>query len=136
LRLTDNEAVQIRIEASDLPGRSCSPSLDRPGGHSNIHAGVQRRNQPDELLDLVPGDAPSATWTLDCKATASSTGVDLTGPYIQGRPGGRFIYVSWGTLDEAHDFRCSVERSSSSTRFRPPFSKPLLSAVCLWAGSA
>jgi hypothetical protein len=56
------------------------------------------------LLGLVPGDAPSATWTLDCKATSSSTGVDLTGPYIQGRPGGRFIYLSWGILDEAHAF--------------------------------
>ncbi len=98
------KGVQIRVEASDLPGRSCSPSLDRPGEHSNIHVGVQRRNQPDELLDLVPGDAPSASWTLDCKATASSTGVDVTGPYIQGRPGGRFIYLSWGTLDEAHAF--------------------------------
>jgi hypothetical protein len=59
----------------------------------------------DELLDLVPGDAASATWTLDCKATPSSSGVDLTGPYIQGRPGGRFIYFSWGTLDEPHDFK-------------------------------
>ena len=103
-RPIDNEGVQIRIEASDLPGRSCGPSPDRPGGHSNIHVGVQRRNQPDELLGLVPGDAPSATWTLDCQANSSSTGVDLTGPYIQGRPGGRFIYLSWGTVDEAHDF--------------------------------
>jgi hypothetical protein len=97
--------VQIRIEASDLPGRSCGPSPDRPGGHSNICVGVQRRNQPDELLDLVPGDAPSAAWTLVCKATPSSTGVDLTGPYVQGRPGGRFIYLSWGTLEEAADFK-------------------------------
>ena len=104
-RRIDNEGVQIRIEASELRGRSCGPSPDRPGGHSNIHVGVQRRNQPGELLDLVPGDAPSATWTLDCKATSSSTGVDLSGPYIQGRPGGRFIYLSWGTLDEGHDFK-------------------------------
>jgi hypothetical protein len=97
--------MQIRIEASDLPGRCCGPGPERPAGHSNIHVGVQRRNQPGELLDLVPGDAPSATWTLDCRATSSSTGVDLTGPYIQGRPGGRFIYLSWGTLEEAHDFK-------------------------------
>lgn len=97
--------MQIRIEATDLPGRSCSPSLDRPGGHRNIHVGVQRRNQPGELLDLVPGDAPSATWTLDCEAAWSSTGVDLTGPYIQGRPGGRFIYLSWGNVDEAQDIK-------------------------------
>lgn len=101
----DNEGVQIRIDALDLPQRSCGPSPERPSGHGSIHVGVQRRNQPGELLDLVPGDAPSATWTLECKAARSSTGVDLTGPYIQGRPGGRFIYLSWGTLDEAHDFR-------------------------------
>jgi hypothetical protein len=101
----DNEGVQIRIEASELPGRSCGPSPERRSGHSNIHVGIPRRNQPDELLDLVPGDASSATWTLECKAARSTHGVDLTGPYIQGRPGGRFIYLSWGTLDEAHDFR-------------------------------
>jgi uncharacterized protein DUF5990 len=101
---SDNKRVQIRIEASDLPGLSCGPSPDRPGGHSNIHVGVQRRSRPGELLGLVPGDASSAAWTLDCKATSSSTGVDLTGAYIQGRPSARFIYLSWGTLDDAHDF--------------------------------
>jgi len=96
--------VQIRIEASDLPGRSCGPGPDSPGGHHNIHVGVQRRNRRDELLGLVPGDAPSATWTLDCTAAVSPDGVDLKGPYIQGPPGGRFIYVSWGTVDDAQTF--------------------------------
>jgi hypothetical protein len=97
-------AVQIRIEASDLPGRSCGPSPDVPGGYHNVHVGVQRRNRRDELLDLVPGDAGSATWTLECTATRSPTGVDLRGPYIQGPPGGRFIYLSWGTVDRAGAF--------------------------------
>jgi hypothetical protein len=72
-----------------------------PAGTTTIHAGVQRRNRRDELLGLVPGDAPSATWTLDCAAAASPDGVDLKGPYIQGPPGGRFIYLSWGTVDDA-----------------------------------
>ena len=31
-------------------------------------------------------------------------GVDIKGPYIQGRPGGRFIYLSWGTVDAAGVF--------------------------------
>jgi len=31
--------------------------------------------------------------------------VDLRGPYIQGAPGGRFIYLSWGTVDGAHTFK-------------------------------
>ena len=65
---------------------------------------VQRRNRRDELLGLVPGDAPSATWTLDCTAAASRAGADLKGPYIQGPPGGRFIYLSWGTVDDAQTF--------------------------------
>lgn len=96
--------MQIRIEASDLPGRSCRPGPDSPGGYHNVHVGVQRRNQRDNLLGLVPGDAPSAVWTLDCTVAASPAGVDLKGPYIQGPPGGRFIYLSWGTVDDAQTF--------------------------------
>jgi hypothetical protein len=96
--------VQIRIEACDLPGNSCGPSPDCPGGYHNVHVGVQRRNRPGELLGLVPGDAPSATWTVDCSAVRSPTGVDLKGPYIQGGPGSRFIYLSWGTVGGAEDF--------------------------------
>ena len=91
--------MQIRIEASDLPGTSCGPSLDAPNGYHNIHVAVQRRNRRDELLGLVPGDAPSATWTLDCTAVRTASGVDVLGPYVQGPPGGRFIYLSWGTVD-------------------------------------
>jgi hypothetical protein len=96
--------VQIRIEASDLPGSSCGPSPDSPGGYHGIHVGVQRRNRREELLGLVPGDAPSATWTVDCTLVQSPAGADLKGPYIQGPPGGRFIYLSWGTVDDAGTF--------------------------------
>ncbi|KOV60478.1 DUF5990 family protein [Streptomyces sp. MMG1121] len=95
--------MQIRIEAFDLPGRRCGASPDFPG-YDNIHVAVQRRGLRDELLDPHPGDAPSATWTLDCTATRSASGIDLKGPYIQGRPGGRFVYLSWGTVDEAGTF--------------------------------
>lgn len=103
-RLADNARVQIRIEGSELPGRSCGPSPDRPGGYQNVHVGVQRRGRPDELLDLVPGDAPYATWILECTAIPTPTGVDLRGPYIQGPPGARFIYLSWGTVDDDRNF--------------------------------
>ena len=94
--------MQIRIEGSDLPGRTCGPSKDFPG-YSNIHVGVQRRRKPDELLDLQPGDAPAVTWTFD----ATVDGSDVRGPYIQGGPGQRFIYLSWGTVDDDgfHMFR-------------------------------
>jgi Family of unknown function (DUF5990) len=96
--------VQIRIEGTDLPGRSCGPSPDAPGGYHNIEVAVQRRAKPAELLGRTSGDAPAANWTLDCAVVRSAAGPDLKGAYIQGPPGGRFIYLSWGTVDAAGAF--------------------------------
>jgi len=127
--------VQIRIEASDFPGRSCGPSPDSPGGYHNIHVGVQRRSRRDELLGLVPGDSPSATWSLDCNAVRSATGVDLTGRYIQGPPGGRFIYLSWGTSTTPGPSRSSGGRSSGSMRSHPPSWRVRWSRACSSGGS-
>jgi hypothetical protein len=90
--------VQILIEASDLPGSSCGPSPDRPSGYHGIHVAVQRRSPRDQLLGLVPGDAATASWALDCTAVPSASGTDVKGPCIQGPPGGRFIYLAWGTM--------------------------------------
>ncbi|MBD3142202.1 DUF5990 family protein [Microbispora bryophytorum] len=90
----------IRIKASDLPGRECGQTPDFPG-YRNIHVGVQRRDRRDELLDLHPGDASSAVWELEVTATRRETGWDLRGPCVQGRPGARFVYLSWGTVDDA-----------------------------------
>lgn len=95
--------MRISVEASNLPGRVCGPSDDFPG-YTNIHVDVQRRNRRDELLDLYRPDAPSANWTLQCSATATPHGFDLKGPYVQGRPNARFIYLSWGTVDTPGTF--------------------------------
>jgi hypothetical protein len=87
--------MQIRIEARDLPGDTCGPGPDRRGGHARVQVGVQRRGRPGELLGVVPGEAPAAAWELDCEVLPAAAGPDLRGPYIQGPPGGRFIYLSW-----------------------------------------
>lgn len=92
------EAVEIRIEGVDLPGRVCGASPGFPG-YENIHVGVQRRGRPGELLGLTPGHAPSAIWTLDCEVSVTSTGTDFKGQCIQGRPYERFVYLSWGAVD-------------------------------------
>jgi hypothetical protein len=92
--------MRIRIEGTDLPGLHCGPSPDRPDGHRNVYVGVQRRAHPAELLDLTAGDAKAAVWNLDCIVTSGQDGYDLRGPYIQGPRGGRFIYLSWGTVDD------------------------------------
>ncbi len=95
--------MQIRIDAFDLPGRTCAAAPGFPG-YTNIHVAVQRRERRDELLDPQPGDAASARWTFDCTAAVGENGMDLKGRYIQGPPGGRFVYLSWGTVDEAEAF--------------------------------
>jgi hypothetical protein len=102
-RRGDGAAMQIRIEGTDLPGRTCGPD-DSIVTRDNIHVGVQRRGRPSELLDVQPGDAPMVTWTLDCTVVPAASGVDINGPYIQGPPGGRFIYLSWGSVDETGIF--------------------------------
>ncbi|MET7854874.1 DUF5990 family protein [Streptomyces avermitilis] len=60
--------MRIRIDAVDLPGRTCPPGAlvgDDIPAYLNIYVAVQRRDHPAELLDPSPGDAPSATRTLE-----------------------------------------------------------------------
>ena len=87
--------VQVRIEGRELPGREFPP--DR----GNVHVGLQRRREP---VELVPGDAESATWSFECRTTETPDGLDVTGPHIQGRRGDRFVYLTWGTVDGAGAF--------------------------------
>jgi Family of unknown function (DUF5990) len=96
--------MRIEIHATQLPGAGRGPSPQQPDGHRGIHVAVQRRGRLDELLGLVRGDAESASWSLECAARRTADGIDLTGPYIQGRPGGRFIYLSWGTVESPGTF--------------------------------
>ncbi|MFF1543749.1 DUF5990 family protein [Streptomyces sp. NPDC058291] len=92
--------MRIRIDAVDLPGPARPGSADgREPAYTGIHVGVQRRDRPAEVLEPQPGDAPSATWTLECTARVSPTGAEVEGPYVQHRLGRRFIYLSWGTVD-------------------------------------
>nr|WP_248001755.1 DUF5990 family protein [Streptomyces sp. RPA4-2] len=97
--------MRIRIDAVDLPGRTCPAPADAAFPvYRDIHVAVQRRDRPAELLDPQPGDARSATWTLPCTATVSYLSTDVQGPYVQDRLGRRFVYLSWGTVDESGVF--------------------------------
>ena len=87
--------LEVVLEGVDLPGASCGPSPDRPGGHHGVHVGVPRRGAQDELLGLTRGDAPSATWALPCKVQ----GADVTGPWVHGRPASRYVYLSWVVVE-------------------------------------
>jgi hypothetical protein len=90
--------VRIRIEGDHLPGLVCGPGPDFPDGHSNVHVAVQGRRGRQDLLGLVPGDAPSAVWDVTCEIVSSGATVDFRGPQIQGSPHRRFIYLTWGVV--------------------------------------
>jgi len=82
--------VLIRIEGTDLPGRTCGPGPDFPDGHDNVHVAVQGRKGHRDLLGLVPGDVPAAHWELPAQVVSRAP-FDVKGPHIQGRPAHRFI---------------------------------------------
>jgi hypothetical protein len=85
--------IIVTIEGHDLPGLSCAPA-DADATYQNIHVGVQRRQ---EVVDLVAGDAPDARWRLAVTTKINDDGtVDFAGPYVHGRRGDRFLYLSWG----------------------------------------
>ena len=95
--------MRIRIEGTNLPGRNSVADENFPG-YDNIHVGIQRRNRPNDVIDLYAGDSPAAVWTFDATVVAASPGPDIRGPFIQGGPGQRFIYLSWGTVDSDSTF--------------------------------
>jgi hypothetical protein len=51
------------------------------------------------VIDLVPGDAAAATWTFDVTVKRVDDGLDFAGPFVHGRRGDRFLYLSWGVVD-------------------------------------
>ncbi len=81
--------TSVTIVGTDLPGRSF-------GTHPNVHVGVQRGQAVEQL---TPGSADRAEFTVDIGAARDHDGApDYRGPHVQGRPGERFIYLSWGTV--------------------------------------
>jgi hypothetical protein len=87
--------VHIRIEGDDLPGRRGGAEADllRRG---NVHVGVQRKA---EVVERVPADAAAAGWEFDVTSREVDGLLDVGGPFVHGRPGARFLYLSWGAVD-------------------------------------
>jgi hypothetical protein len=87
--------MEIVIHGHHLPGtwhRNAGVPIHR------VHVGVQVRN---ELTELVPGDAERAEWHLDVRVV---DGPDFRGPAVHGRPGARFLYLTWGDVGDSGTF--------------------------------
>ena len=85
----------VRIEGSELPGRG-------PGDEAgklrlgNVHVGVQRKA---EVVERIPATAESARWEFEVVSREVDGLLDVGGPWVHGRPGARFLYLSWGAVD-------------------------------------
>ena len=67
--------MRIRIVATRLPGSTW-------GDHEGIVVAVQGKRATD-LVEATPASAESKTWEVELK------------PVLQGRPGQRFVYLTW-----------------------------------------
>jgi hypothetical protein len=78
--------MRLTIRGHHLPGRTC-------GSYADVHVGLQVGREP---TGLVPADAADAEWTTEVR----TDGADFRGPAVQGRKGERFVYLTWGTVDD------------------------------------
>jgi hypothetical protein len=69
--------------------------------YENVHVGVQQRK---DVVDVVPGDARSAEWNLTIDTVTKDGALDFRGPFVHGKRGDRFLYLSWGTVDDNGGF--------------------------------
>jgi hypothetical protein len=94
--------MRLRIVGIDLPGRTFHDAGFTEKTWRCVHVGVQRDS---DVVDVVPGDAPAAEWEIDVDVRPGRTGdLDQFGPYVQGRPGKRFVYLSWGDVGDDGSF--------------------------------
>jgi len=96
-------SLRVVIDGFDMPGRACAPAeVDVP--YDNVHVGVQRGR---EVVELVPADADRASWCFDVTVKPLGDDLDFGGPFVHGRQGDRFVYLSWGEVngDEFTMFR-------------------------------
>ena len=82
--------MRIRIEGTDLPGRGAGALRLH-----DVQVGVQRKA---EVVDRVSADAATASWSFEITSREVDGLLDVGGPWVHGRPGARFLYLSWGVV--------------------------------------
>ncbi len=80
--------IELEILCRKLPGLVCN-------GHNNVRLGLQLG---DEVIADVAADAAEAKFTviIDVILSQGEHRFDFRGAAVHGKPGDRFIYLSWG----------------------------------------
>jgi Family of unknown function (DUF5990) len=93
--------MKLVLIGTDLPGRTfCDPDGTPLG---NVHVGVQLRSEPEHL---IRGDATDARWELEISTAFDIDGeLHFRGPAVHGKRGDRFVYLTWGNVDDTGTFQ-------------------------------
>jgi hypothetical protein len=84
----------LQIRGYHLPGRVWQSD---DAYYDNVHVGIQVGKEPREL---VRADAETSSWTLPIEVVAREGGLDFRGEAVHGKRGDRFVYLTWGDVDE------------------------------------
>jgi hypothetical protein len=88
----------LQIRGYHLPGRVWRSHDEY---YDNVHVGIQVGKEPREL---VRGDAEASWWTIPLEVVAREGALDFRGAAVQGKRGARFVYLTWGDVDEDGSF--------------------------------
>ena len=88
----------LQIQGHHLPGRVWQ---SRDEYYDNVHVGIQVGKEP---RDLVRADAESPSWTVPIDVICRGDGLDFRGAAVQGKPGARFVYLTWGDVGDDGTF--------------------------------
>ena len=78
--------LNVKIVGERLPGLVC-------GEHRNVHIGVQRG---DAVVQVQPADGASVKFSFGIVLRETDDGaIDFRSPFVHGKPGDRFFYLSW-----------------------------------------
>jgi hypothetical protein len=87
--------LNVKIIGERLPGL-------RFEDHTNVHVGVQRG---DEVVQIQPAEGSSVKFTFGIVLREREDGeVDFRSPFVHGKPGDRFFYLSWGDVADDGTF--------------------------------
>jgi hypothetical protein len=88
----------LQIRGYHLPGRVWQSGDEY---YDNVHVGIQVGKEPREL---VRADADTSSWTVPIEVVTREGELDFRGRAVQGGPGARFVYLTWGDVGDDGSF--------------------------------
>lgn len=86
----ERSAVNVEISVQDLP---------------NARALVAGMQCSQDVEQLATSDTARIGFDISVDVITTPDGIDYRGPFVHGRRGERFLYICWGSVNEAGQFR-------------------------------